>query len=200
MGRRADHTREELYEAALAAAWKIGAKEGLRGLTARRIADAIGYSPGTLYNIFEDLDDLIVHLLGRILDRLYEACAQAPMKGEPEAKLRALAKIYIGFTTKWPRLWNLLFEHSVVMQELPDQYRERVDRLLGLVGEALDPLFDPGREEERRHSARVLWASLQGICSIAAAGRLAPTETLGGMVDSLVTNYVAGLRASPGER
>ncbi len=41
MGRRADHTREELYEAALAAAWKIGAKEGLRGLTARRIADAI---------------------------------------------------------------------------------------------------------------------------------------------------------------
>ena len=139
-------------------------------------------------------------MLGQILDRLYEACAQVPMTGDPEAKLRALAEVYVEFTTRRPRLWNVVFEHGVPMGELPDQYYAKVNRLLDLVGEALDPIFRPGEEKERRHTARVLWTALQGMCSIAAAGRLAKTETLGGMVDSLVTNYVAGLRASPGER
>lgn len=34
----------------------------LRGITARRIATNIGYSPGTLYNVFVNLEDLIVQL------------------------------------------------------------------------------------------------------------------------------------------
>ena len=43
---------------AMAAAREIAEKEGLRGLTARRIAREIGYTVGTLYNLFDNLDDL----------------------------------------------------------------------------------------------------------------------------------------------
>ena len=57
MARRSDHSREELYELALEKAGEIAEKEGLRGLTARGVAREIGYTIGTLYNIFEDLDD-----------------------------------------------------------------------------------------------------------------------------------------------
>ncbi len=180
---------------ALAAARKIAEAEGLRGLTARRIAGRIGYSVGTLYNLFEDLDELIVHLHVTTLDALHEACALAPPTGEPEADLRALARAYIGFTGEHPRLWNLLFEHRLPEgRPLPDWYLEKVARLLALVEAAIAPLFPPGQEVERLHSARVLWSSLHGMCSVASAGRLAETESLAAMADSLATNYVAGLR------
>ena len=47
MARRSDHSREELYDLALSAAREIAEAEGLRGLTARRIAEKIGYTPGS---------------------------------------------------------------------------------------------------------------------------------------------------------
>ncbi len=181
---------------ALGAAREIAAAEGLRGLTARRIAGRIGYSVGTLYNLFEDLDDLIMHLHVTTLDALHEACALAPRTGEPEADLRALGQAYIGFTGEHPRLWNLLFEHRLPEgRPLPDWYLEKVSRLLALVDAAIAPLFAPGQDVERLHSARVLWSSLHGMCSVASAGKLAETESLAAMADSLATNYVAGLRS-----
>ncbi len=180
---------------ALAAAREIAVAEGLRGLTARRIAGRIGYSVGTLYQLFEDLDELIVHLHVTTLDALHEACTLAPRTGEPEADLRALARAYIDFTGEHPRLWNLLFEHRQPEgRPLPDWYQEKVARLMALVEAAIAPLYSPGRETERLHSARVLWSSLHGMCSVASAGKLAETESLAAMADSLVGNYVAGLR------
>ena len=44
MARRSDHTREQLHRMALAAARAIVTKEGLRGLSTRRIAKKLGYS------------------------------------------------------------------------------------------------------------------------------------------------------------
>ncbi len=178
---------------ALAAAREVAETEGLRGLTARRVAGKIGYSAGTLYNLFENLDDLIVHLNGATLDALYEALAGERPDGEPEAALHAMARSYISFTGAHPNLWNILFEHRLPEgQQLPEGHREKVRRLLGLVEEALAPLFPPGRESERLHSARVLWCGLHGICALTSAG--ATPESATAMAESLVTNYVAGLR------
>ncbi len=81
MARRKDHTREELHGMALAEAWRIAEAEGLRGLTARRVAREIGYTVGTLYNVFTDLDDLVVQLIGRIFDALYEELKELPRDG-----------------------------------------------------------------------------------------------------------------------
>ena len=196
MARRSDHTREELYRLALDAAWEIAEEEGLRGLTARRIAGKIGYSPGTLYNLFGNLDELIVRLNGRTLDALYEACAGARLEGEPEAALRALAGEYVRFTGEHPRLWSLLFEHHLPEgRQLPDWHHEKIMRLLGLAELALAPLFPPSRQDERRHSARVLWSSLHGMWSLESSGKLVATESVTSLMDSLITYYVAGLRA-----
>ena len=71
MARRSDHSREELYEMALAAARDIVVADGLSGLTVRRVATAIGYSPGTLYNVFDDFYELVIHLNSRTLDAFY---------------------------------------------------------------------------------------------------------------------------------
>ena len=63
MARRSDHSRDELYELALVAARRIIEDGGYRALTARKVADHMGYSPGTLYNVFAGLDDVTDALL-----------------------------------------------------------------------------------------------------------------------------------------
>ena len=47
MGRRSDHSREDLRTLTLAAARRIMAAEGLRGLTARRLQKRQGISKGS---------------------------------------------------------------------------------------------------------------------------------------------------------
>lgn len=69
MARRPDHSRDELYALAMNAARGIVERDGIRGLTARNIATAIGYSPGTLYNLFDNLDDLALQINGATLAR-----------------------------------------------------------------------------------------------------------------------------------
>jgi AcrR family transcriptional regulator len=181
---------------ALAAAERIAESDGLRGLTARRTMRDIGYTIGTFYQLFESFDDLIVHLNGRTLDALRDACADPPLKGSPEDRLRALAQRYIRFTRKHTRRWGILFEHHLPDGErLPEWHFEKIGRLLGLIEAALAPLFATGQDAERHHSARVLWSSLHGICSLEATEKLVDTETVEAMTESLILNYLSGLRA-----
>jgi AcrR family transcriptional regulator len=195
MGRRSDHSREELYAMALAAAREIAEAEGLRGLTVRRIAGRIGYAPGTLYNLFENLDDLILHLNGETLDALYQSLADTPLDDDPEAATHRLAAGYICFTRAHRNLWNILFEHHLPEgEELPDWHHEKIRRLLELVEWALAPLFPPGQDAEKHHSARVLWSSVHGICSLENTDKLVKTESVESLAGSLISNYLMGLR------
>ena len=54
MGRRNEHSRDEIKEMAIEAGKKIIVEEGFSNLGARKIARAIGYTVGTLYNVFDN--------------------------------------------------------------------------------------------------------------------------------------------------
>ena len=70
MGRRSAHTSDELRGLILSAARDIIETEGLTALSAREIARRIGYSAGTLYNIFDNLDDIRLTLQIDMLEDL----------------------------------------------------------------------------------------------------------------------------------
>lgn len=196
MARRSDHTREELHRMALSAAKTLITKSGLRELSTRGIAKKIGYAPGTLYQLFKDLDELILRVNAGTLDDLYAACKEVDFGKAPESALSDLAKCYIEFTSRHPRLWNALFEHGLPKgRTLPAWYAESVAKLLGLAERAIQPLFHPSAADQMRNEARILWASLYGIGSLATAGKLGPATDPLQMVDTLVCNYLAGLRA-----
>ena len=77
MGRRSDHSREELEEMAIDAAAKIVETEGFQSLTARKVASKIGYTVGTLYHVFRNFDDLVIHLNARTIDEMAELIQKA---------------------------------------------------------------------------------------------------------------------------
>jgi len=180
---------------ALDAARDIVVRDGLRGLSTRRIAKEIGYAAGTLYQLFTDLDDLIAQMNADTLEDLFEVCKGVDYEAGPEAALRQLANSYTRFVDERPNLWNALFEHTLPNgRTYPERHASAVTSLLGLAETALAPLFPPGEENRRLHEARVLWASLYGVIFLAVSQKLAPTESPDQMARSLVANYVAGLR------
>ena len=194
MARRSDHSREELRDMALETAGRIVSEEGLRGLTARRIAREIGYTIGTLYNIFENLDDLIDQMNGRTLDRLYEVTSPPDTTGTPPARLRALADRYVGFAAANPRLYVTLFEHQYPAgRKPPDWYLGKVENLLGVVEAAIAPVM-PGASETRVEAqARVLWAGVHGIISLEGAGRIGGSNQASDLIDLLLDNFLSAL-------
>ena len=193
MGRRSDHSREELYEMTVAAARGIVEAHGFRALTVRKIADAIGYSPGTIYNL---LDDLIIRLNGGTLDELFDRLSAIEGSGDPTLDLDRLLGAYLAYLDAHPSLWNLLFEHTRPEgQVLPKWYVDKVANILELLEQALSPHFPEDRANEKRHAARVLWASLHGICSLSQAGKLevVTTQTPREMARLLVGIFLTGL-------
>jgi AcrR family transcriptional regulator len=182
---------------ALDASRSIIEEDGVRGLSTRRLAKAIGYTPGTLYQLFADLDELIVEVNVETLDGLYAACEDVDFDRDTEEVLLDLALRYIAFTKERPRLWNALFEHALPSGTvMPNHYNQRVFRLLGLAEQALVPLFQDNTAAAS-HEARVLWSSLYGIASLASSNKMSEAETPEAIVRSLVTNYITGLRSAP---
>jgi Tetracyclin repressor-like, C-terminal domain len=101
-------------------------------------------------------------------------------------------------------LWNLLFEHHLPNgSHLPAWYQQKLEGLLAHVEHAIAAHMPQRSDGERKRAARVLWASVHGITSLATADKLSivTTESAGRLVDDLVGTYLAGLNGagvSPG--
>ena len=203
MGRRSAHTPDQLRELILDAAQAIIESNGLAGLSAREIARRIGYSPGTIYNMFENLDDVVLHVEARVLDALDARLAAALTQGPAEDGARRLAEAYLAFTHERPKLWNLLFEHYMPGGgDTPPWYQQKLELLMTRVETALVPLFPADADAERKRAARVLWAGVHGITSLSTANKLAniTTESAGPFVADLVKNYLDGVAVNAGKR
>lgn len=196
MARRSEHSREEIREMALNAAETILTQEGYKGLTARKLAAAIDYTVGTLYLVFENLDDLLLQVNGRTLDGLFDwLSARRGAASDPRQALLALADAYIAYAeTETPR-WNLLFEYVAEKGNvLPDWYLLKLGRVFGLVEAALKPLTSSSSELEVQQASRVLWASVHGICMLKIRQRmdLAGGQSTQAMAHMLIENFLRG--------
>ncbi|OAD21608.1 transcriptional regulator, TetR family protein [Candidatus Thiomargarita nelsonii] len=198
MGRRNDHSRQEIREMALQVAEKIVAKEGLQGLNARKIASAIGYSVGSLYIVFENLDDLILQVNARSLDQLYTVISKTEQQcRQPDACLLALGQAYLEFAMEQPQRWRTVFEYQRTKDaEIPSWYRKKIFRLFKLVEKPLLEFMPTLEPHLCAQTARALWGGVHGICILALTGRLeiVGADSVQNLMELLITNYLAGLK------
>jgi AcrR family transcriptional regulator len=196
MGRRSLHKPHELRTMILDASREIIEQNGLAGLSAREIARRIEYSPGTIYNMYENLDDVILHVEAQMLDELDKRLEGVMSEPPTIDRVRKLAITYLHFTHEKPKLWNLLFEHHMPAGvDLPVWYQQKLEGLLNHVEKVLAPLFPAGRDMERKRAARVLWAGVHGITSLSTADKLSivSTEAATVLINDLVGTYLSGL-------
>jgi len=193
MARRSDHTRDEIRHMALTAAAEIVSRHGCAALTTRAVAAKIDYTVGSLYLVFRNLDDLILHVNTRSLDDLHStmqaAAADCP---RGEESLLALAYTYIRFAFEHRARWKMIFEHPR-RDPPPDWYRARVERMFAIVEKSLAALTSQRSASELRQAAWALWSGIHGICVLGLTGRLDEKGSVSvqELAHSLVTHYVA---------
>jgi AcrR family transcriptional regulator len=196
MGRRNEHTREELREISLRAAEQLVAAHGLAGLSTRKVVAGIGYTVGSLYMVFRNLDDLIVRMNERTLDVLYATLAAAVAdRPAPTAAIQALARAYLNFALTETNRWLALYEHRMPEgQTVPDSFTEKVARMFELVQHHLALLCPQRSTADIALAARALWSGIHGVCVLSLDRKL---ESIGGrsmqeVAGSLLDNYLAG--------
>lgn len=149
-------------------------QEGVASLQARRIASEAGCAVGSIYNVFEDLEDLVIQINMHTLNELGGSLTKAHKASRNEAtyyRLIALADAYFQFAESHQRLWRAIFEHRLPEgRKVPAEYREDQARLFALVEECL--INELADANERRSAARALFASVHGIVSLALDRKL----------------------------
>lgn len=195
MGRRSDHSRDEIRAMALAAAAERVNRHGLAGLSARKVAADIGYTVGTLYLVFRNIDALILELNAQTLERLARQLDRQTQRcRKPQTCLYALAHGYIQFASESSNLWLCVFEHRLADDEpVPAWFTEKVNALFLKVEHNLRALATRS-DAQVQLAARALWGGVHGICALGLNGKLAVTGEVNvkALVDSLIKNYLVG--------
>ena len=198
MGRRNDHTRKEIKEMAIKAGLEIIEEKGFSNLSTRKVASRIGYSVGTLYNVFKNFDDLVFHINALTLKDLYYYVKEK-LNGEQGAEaIKKIGASYIDYSIESSNKWNTLFEYKRPPEsQVPDWYLNKINRLMTIPEQYLMPMFS-GDAGTAKKVSRILWGGVHGICSLGVTHRLGGdnVEVLKAMAYSLIENYLMGITQS----
>jgi len=201
MARRSEHSREELENLLLQQARFIVGAHGFEGLTARKLADAIGYTPGTIYNVFHSMDELYLRINAETLDAL-QCILNAPECRDPACSpvdnMKFMAAQYKNFCGSHRPYWLMLFEHRLSTgKDVPPWFAEKIEKLFEPLESLLDKFYDAGEVRRRRMAARILWSSVHGICFLEQSGKFKLVNndtTIDHMMDYLIDCFVSGIQ------
>ena len=199
-----DKRRAELRQRLLEAAEQKVAAEGLDALKARDMAATVGCSVGQIYNIYPDLDALILAVNGRTLEKLgamVTSSKQTTAPSSPEeatAALVAQADAYLQFALNNRNRWQAIFQHRLATdKQQPDWYLELKEKLFSHVAAPLQILLPDMAVEDRARLGRSVFSTVHGVVSLGVEellGRQSPAE-LAEQLEIVTGALVRGLQA-----
>ena len=173
---RREREKAELREQILRAARAIVLKEGFEALSMRKIAQAIEYSPATIYLHFPSREEIARQLTREAFGELLAYFAPLASVKDPMERVRSFGKAYVEFGIAKPEAYRLCFLTSqdlsseIFPVKKPGEYDvdEPGDRALMLVAETVRELVRDGRIApiDPDVAAHLLWATVHGIVSL----------------------------------
>ena len=170
MGRRSDHSRAELKELIVAEGHRQMAEHGFARFSARQVARAIGYSVGTVYNLFPSLDHLLVAINTRTF-ALWSEFVGRRLEGATDDRIAVLVKGYFDFARDHTNLWLAIYDHRLPPgMTLPEEDDHTRRELTLIVIRELAALLPNRSDWEVERLARSLIATVHGHCTYALNG------------------------------
>jgi len=169
MARRSDHSRTELEELIVAEGHRLMAEVGFARFSAREVAKRIGYSIGTIYNVFGTYDRLILAINGRTF-QLWAGHLRRRLRESRSDRLDVLVRGYFEFAGDNYNAWSAIYDHRLTSGEPPEWYGERRADLTGIVVEEIAAALPAGKRDLAAPLARSLVATVHGHCVFALNG------------------------------
>jgi len=198
---RKERQKAELRDQILAAARQIVLAGGYAALTMRKIADAIEYSPGTIYLYFKSREEIALELCRAGFALLLGALAPAAAIADPVERLREIARCYTAFAMREPETYRLIFmDDPAFMREVfgdgeaggDDPGADSYAFLEQTVAQCI--ASGAFRPVDTRRAAQILWAGVHGVASL----KISCDEMMDGdaieivdtMTDALLTGFL----------
>jgi AcrR family transcriptional regulator len=171
---RREREKSETRDKILDAARELFVAEGYEGVSMRKVAEKIEYSPTAIYVHFADKNQLFHELCREDFAHLQEVMQSAEMPSDPIERLRQIGRSYIDFGLRFPNHYVFMFMTPHPPHELDEEDKEIVGNpevdAYALLKWAVQQAIDAGRFREELQDAELisqtLWASVHGVISL----------------------------------
>jgi AcrR family transcriptional regulator len=174
---RREREKSETRDKILDAARELFISEGYEGVSMRKVAEKIEYSPTAIYVYFADKNELFCELCHQDYARLAEIFRSSAMSSDPIERIRQIGEIYADFGARYPNHYRFMFMTPHPPHEFDDEDRELHGNpekdayafLKWAVQQAIDAeCFREGLCDAEILS-QTLWAAVHGVISLQIA-------------------------------
>ena len=172
------------------------AADGLSALRARDLATDAGCALGAIYNVFGDLNDLVLAVNARTFHQLGAdvAAALADAPQDPVDQLVVMAQAYHHFAAANLPSWRALFDvERAPGTDAPDWYLHEMGQLFTYISDPLAVIFPARDPQELALLTRALFSSVHGIVLLALdeASAGVPSDDIDRMISLILRQFTA---------
>ena len=186
---------QDLRAELLAAAERLIETRGLAHLRARDLANQAGCSLGAIYNVFTDLDELILAVNANTLKAIDREMT-AIDSGDPLQQLIALANAYLTYAVRNRLRWEALFSHRMPAEAVGPQWFQGIQNAAFSRIEGPLARLRPDLPDAARYLlGRSIFAAVHGMVVLGLDRRVAPMDlpVLRSQIALVVSAIVRGL-------
>ena len=181
----------------LDAAQSLFARDGLDGVSMRRVAARLGITATALYRHFEDKDALVDGLVDRGFESFAAALLRAPVARAPRGRILQVLDRYRELAFGQPDLFRLMFSTPRAgLRRFPSDFAAHRSRVFDELRGAVERGMRAG-ELRRASSLEValsLWAHAHGLLALAQSGRFAGEQRrFTALYRRLLRRHIGGL-------
>ncbi len=189
---KVEERRSDLRAQLVALAQAQIATSGMASLRARDLARGAGCAVGAIYNVFADMNALVLAVNGQTFTRIGAEVAGAVVGHEtlpPERRMILLARAYLNFADRNHYLWRALFDIDLPDDDaVPDWYRHDLRALFSHIAKPVSELFPQLAGRELDLMVRALFSSVHGIVVLGLQNRISgvPRPQVEAMIEAVL--------------
>ena len=172
---RREREKSETRDKILDAARELFISEGYDGVSMRKVAEKIEYSPTAIYVHFADKEELFRELCQQDFARLAEMFQSSAMSSDPIERIRQIGRTYMEFGARNPNHYKFMFMTPPPVAKVPDEVaceirgnpeKDAYAFLTWAVQQAIEAgcFWDEVLDAEL--VAQTLWAAVHGVVSL----------------------------------
>lgn len=149
------------------------AEVGFARFSAREVAKRIGYSVGTLYNVFGTLDLLLIAINTRTF-QLWADYVRQRIDRNADNRIQNLVEAYFDFAKANFNSWSAIYDHHLPPDlMLSDEHNLLRGELTQIIVTEVSAILPPGAQSDAPRLARSLVALVHGHCVFELNGSFA---------------------------
>ena len=174
---RKEREREEMRQRIMDAARHLFLEQGFEKTSIRGIAEAIEYSPATIYLYYKDKNELLFALHEEAFLKMMTELSQVVSVADPFERLVEMGHRYIKYAVENPELYDLMFIMTAPMETLAcrDEIWEDGMKSFGLLKFVIEDCVRAGyfkADIDSEIASLTIWSYMHGLVTIYLKNRM----------------------------